>query len=348
MYEAIVFFLLASLVLYGLLGGADFGAGILEIFSPPSLVNEIEDTVYQAMGPVWEANHMWLVLAIVILFNGFPNAYAEISILLHIPLTLLLISIIVRGCAFTFRHYDIAGGGRSAKLYSLAFHSSSLFSALLIGMMTAALIKGQFLGATSGSYWQVYWQPWFSPFCLSVGIFVCILYAYQSVAFLIGEEISTHLRKFFRTRTKQLLLAAIVWGPVVFLISYMEEAGLERKFFSSTGSLASLLVASLIVPLVWISMDKNFKWLTRFALGIQISCILFGVIFFQYPGFIVYKNGAILSLRQAIAPTETQKALLNALAFGSVIIFPSLFYLFRIFKKKSSCMDTVRKEEKHA
>src|SRR3990167_4182924 len=106
-----------SLFLYSLLGGADFGAGVLELFLPKDNREKYRNLISKAMGPVWEANHIWLIILIVILFNGFPKAYAEISIYFHIPLTLMLVGIIFRGCAFTFRTYD-AVKDNSREIYS--------------------------------------------------------------------------------------------------------------------------------------------------------------------------------------------------------------------------------------
>src|SRR3982750_1491425 len=103
MLNLIITILGASFVLYALLGGADYGAGIIEAFSG----RKGEQTVSRALAPVWEANHVWLILAIVILFTGFPAVYSSISTVLHIPLMVVLVGIIFRGCAFTFRHYDV-------------------------------------------------------------------------------------------------------------------------------------------------------------------------------------------------------------------------------------------------
>src|SRR5687768_5964304 len=92
-----------SFILYTLLGGADFGAGIIETFAG----KKGEGTISKAIAPVWEANHVWLILAVVILFTAFPRVYSSLSLVLHIPLMLVLLGIILRGTAFTFRHYDV-------------------------------------------------------------------------------------------------------------------------------------------------------------------------------------------------------------------------------------------------
>ncbi len=101
MTETIIAILGISVLLYVLLGGADFGAGIVEML----VGKKGTDTISKAIAPVWEANHVWIILAVVILFNGFPLAYTVMSTYLHIPLLLVLIGIIIRGTAFScYRH----------------------------------------------------------------------------------------------------------------------------------------------------------------------------------------------------------------------------------------------------
>jgi len=95
--------MLAALVFYVLLGGADFGGGIWDLLASGPRAREQRAAIEHAIGPIWEANHVWLILVIVVLFTGFPPAFAAISIALFVPLVLLLVGIVLRGAAFTFR-----------------------------------------------------------------------------------------------------------------------------------------------------------------------------------------------------------------------------------------------------
>ena len=123
MLSIIIIILGVSFVLYTILGGADFGAGIIETFAG----RKGERTISKALAPVWEANHVWLILAVVILFTGFPQVYSSISTALHIPLMLVLLGIIFRGTAFTFRHYDVKQD-HTHKYYTLLFKVSSFIT----------------------------------------------------------------------------------------------------------------------------------------------------------------------------------------------------------------------------
>src|SRR5205085_8101114 len=138
MLTAIIIILGGSFLLYTLLGGADFGAGIVEAFAG----RREEVTISRAMAPVWEANHVWLILAVVILFTGFPTIYSSLSLVLHIPLMLVLLGIIIRGTAFTFRHYDIASD-RPHKYFTILFRISSFITLLFLGMVLGAMILGR-------------------------------------------------------------------------------------------------------------------------------------------------------------------------------------------------------------
>src|SRR5215204_5904228 len=137
MLTLIIIILGASFVLYTILGGADFGAGIIETFAG----EKGKHTISKAMAPVWEANHVWLILAVVILFTGFPAIYSSLSLVLHIPLMLVLLGIICRGSAFTFRHYDIASD-RPHRYFTLLFRISSFLTPLFLGIVLGAMILG--------------------------------------------------------------------------------------------------------------------------------------------------------------------------------------------------------------
>src|ERR1700727_2542810 len=106
MLYTVIAFLWLAILFYLLSGGADFGAGILEIFTATTKRQDLRRTALIAIGPIWEANHMWIIIAVVIFFVGFPEIYSTISISLHIPVLIMWLGIIARGTAFTFRNSD--------------------------------------------------------------------------------------------------------------------------------------------------------------------------------------------------------------------------------------------------
>src|SRR5882672_2731226 len=128
--------MIAALILYALLGGADYGGGVWDLFAFGKRAPQQRALIAKAIGPVWEANHVWLILVIVILFTAFPPAFAAISTALHIPLTLLLLGIVLRGTTFTFRSYDVQ------RRCSLVFSIASVITPILLGITLGAISSG--------------------------------------------------------------------------------------------------------------------------------------------------------------------------------------------------------------
>ena len=136
MAEALIAVMLVAGSLYTVLGGADFGAGIVE----GVMGKKARERVDVALAPVWEANHVWLILIVVILFVGFPRLYTLLSIHLHIPIVFALLGIVARGSAFTFRHYDPTA--TFDRWYTAVFRFASLLAPLSLGLVLAATAAG--------------------------------------------------------------------------------------------------------------------------------------------------------------------------------------------------------------
>ena len=332
MFELILGFLAASLVLYAILGGADFGAGIVEIVCPQQLRAKLEGLTYRAMGPVWEANHMWLILAVVILFNGFPKIYSELSTVLHLPITFLLMGVIGRGCAFTFRHYD-AKVDHTRRWYSLAFRSSSVISALFIGLIVGAMIAGDFINSRELSYFETYWQPWAGIFPLTVGLFVLSLFAYTAAVFLLGETTDAELLDFLKTWSKRFLLASVISGAAVFAVGALQGVQLLAYFLRNPVAIVLVGTATILLAIIWWQIESHrSSVIMRLCLGLQLTAITLGWIIAQFPDLIRYRDGSSLSILTARAPDATLYYLAAALGIGSLLIFPALAYLMIVFK----------------
>lgn len=331
MYEVVVAFLFLSIVMYVLLGGADFGAGILELFSSRS--EKQVEVVNRAIGPIWEANHMWLIIAVVILFMGFPVLYSSVSIYLHIPITLLLIGIVVRGAAFTFRHYD-AIKDRSQYYYTIAFKYSSLFTSLFLGAVLGALFNGKI--KTEGSFFDVYVSSWFEPFALSVGIFTCCIFVYLASVYITGETDDENLKKYFIRKAFVFSFVTIAAGGFVFLCSELfTEIDLIQKYLSHPFSIAGLVLATFSLPVLWSSLRKGKIAISRITAGFQVLLIVMSFAIVNYPNAVYIANAQSITLDAASAPYETMRVLALALLWGSCIILPFLYYLFRVFKSRT-------------
>jgi cytochrome d ubiquinol oxidase subunit II len=328
MYTELVMVILGiSLVLYTILGGADFGAGIIELF----IGDKSNSTVSKAMAPVWEANHMWLVIAVVILFNGFPKAYIILTTNLHIPVLLFLIAIILRGTAFTFRHYD-AYKDSSERFYSIIFRYSSLLAVFFLGVTVSAFFGGTIPAEFEGSFLEMYVFPWFNWFSLSVGLFLVVLSAYIAAIFLLGEVNTSQGYEVLKKFSYRLFFLAAIFGIGIFVSSYINNLAFHTTFFNHYISVASIILATLLIPFIFILIHKHKVWLLRITTGFQVLLILVGWFVIQWPNFVIFKDGNTLSMYEAASPEITLEILFIALAIGVVIIFPGLYYLFKVFK----------------
>jgi cytochrome bd ubiquinol oxidase subunit II len=331
--ESIAFFLAVSILLYCLLAGADFGAGILEAFLGNRCREEQKQVITHAIGPVWEANHVWLILAVVILFMGFPRAYSVLSITFHIPLTLMLLGIILRGCAFTFRHYD-AVRDRSQHTYSAIFVISSFLTPLMLGVVAG----GTLLGATSpveDGFYAAFIRPWANLFCFSVGVFTCVLFAFLASVYLIGETRDPEVKQIFMRRALVLNAAAILVGVLVFIAAEIEGLALARLFVGKAISLGSMIGATVILIPLWRAIRLSAVQSARILVAAQVGLVLIGWFRLQFP-VIINATSDPLTIYSAAAPDSALRYLLYALIAGSAIIFPALIYLLAIFKLRDT------------
>lgn len=328
MTEIIIAVLCISVLLYVLLGGADFGAGIVEILTGKKGAN----TISSAIAPVWEANHVWIILAIVILFNGFPLAYTSLTTYLHIPLLLVLIGIIVRGSAFTFRYYDIEKGP-SYVYYSWFFKISSLLTPFFMGVILGAVMLGKIPAEPSGSFYEVFVAPWLNWFTFITGLFVMLLFAWIASVYLIGEAKAETYRLFSQT-SFILYVLLIISGLGVFVAAEFYGVHLFRRFMASTISMVFVVINTILIPLIWIQKKRrNVLW-TRLLTGAQTAGILIGWFAIQFPVMIYISNGNHLTVWNTQAPEITMYYLFWALVVGVLIIFPAFGYLFNVFKFK--------------
>ncbi len=332
MIEILIGFIGASLLLYMVLGGPDYGAGILELLPAGRLRGAQKRAVNRAMGPVWEANHMWLILIVVILFMGFPAIFTTLMTSLHLPMLALLIGVVARGSAFTFRHYDAIQAPRSQAVYTCIFALSSLWTTFWLGVIVASLNRG-LIDPRATSVREAYVAPWWGLYPFAVGLFVICIFTFLACVYLIGETEERELRRRFTHHAAVFNALVILTGGLVFAASVFEPVSLLPLFLGHPLALAVLAAASVLFVAMWVFINRRHVYLMRIVAAGQASLILTGWCLLYAPNAIVTVDGPI-SFYEAAAPPATLRQLLLALLVGSVFIFPSLFYLFRVFKSR--------------
>ena len=318
--------MVASLVLYALLGGADYGGGVWDLFAFGRRARDQRALIADAIGPVWEANHVWLILVIVILFTAFPPAFSVIATALHIPITLLLIGIVLRGTAFTFRSYDVQRDDVQRR-WSLVFSIASIITPILLGIILGAIASGT-IRVENGAVTSGFFNSWLAPFPFAVGFFALALFAFLAAVYLTVEAKPGDLQEDFRLRALIAGVAVGVLALTVFILAGTGaptvRAGISRTWWALGLHLLTAIFAVGAFLTLW---TRRYK-LARVCAAAQVTLILLGWAFAQYPNLVEPD----LSITSAAAPTITLQLLLAALAAGALLLFPSYYYLLRVFK----------------
>ena len=323
---------------YALLGGADYGGGVWDLLADGPRKERQRQLVAEAIGPVWEANHVWLILALVLLFTCFPPAFARLGIVLHIPLSLVLIGIVLRGSAFTFWRYG-GHADEEQRHWGVIFAVASLITPLLLGTVVGAIASGALGEGVTGrrhggqrgqGFYAGYVAPWLTPFALSVGVFALTAFAFLAAVYLTLEAEDPELQEDFRRRALGSGVA-LFGAAILVLVLSLGGAPLVREglIFAPPALPLHLLTAATAVTALAALWSRRYR-LARLVAAVQVSLILWGWALSQYP----YVLPPDLTIAAAAAPAVTLRLALGALGLGAVVLLPSLFYLFRVFKKR--------------
>ena len=318
--------MVGSLVLYALLGGADYGGGVWDLFAFGPRAREQRKLIAEAISPVWEANHVWLILVIVILFTAFPPAFAAIATALHIPITLLLIGIVLRGTAFTFRTYDVQHDDVQRR-WSIVFSIASIITPILLGTTLGAIASGT-VRVENGVVTSGFFRSWLAPFPLAVGVFALALFAFLAAVYLTLEARERKLQEDFRMRAIMSGVAVGLLALTIFVLAKTGaptvRAGISRSWWALGLHILTAIFATGAFVTLW---ARRYR-MARVCAAAQVTLILLGWAFAQFPHLVEPD----LTISSAAAPQITLQLLLGALAAGAILLFPSYYYLFRIFK----------------
>jgi cytochrome d ubiquinol oxidase subunit II len=318
-----------ALIVYALFGGADFGGGVWDALASGPRKHEQRRLIASAISPIWETNHVWLILVVVLLFVGFPMAFARLSIVLHIPLTLGLVGIVLRGSAFVFRAYgptpERMGGG-----WGTVFGVASIITPLFLGVSLGAVTAGHVV-LVEGSFAERFVRPWMTPYAWAVGVFTLVLFAYLAAVYSTVVAREPELREDFRRRALGSAVALFVVAYAVLVLSGELAPSLRARLASPDALPLHAATAGAGITAVWALWTRRFL-LARAAAALQAVLIIGGALWAQLPWMIPPD----LSIAEAAAPAITLKLVLIGLGAGSIILVPSLAYLFRVFRERGA------------
>jgi cytochrome d ubiquinol oxidase subunit II len=320
----------ASLNVYALSAGADFGGGVWDLLAIGPNRDRQRTLIGDAIAPIWEANHVWLILVVVLLFTAFPPVFARLMTVLHIPLTLVLFGIVLRGSAFTFRSYD-SRRDTVQRRWSRIFASASIITPLLLGTVLGAIAAGAVvdtLVSPSRSFADAYVRAWLQPFPLAVGMLALTLFAFLAAVYLTVEAKDNDLRDDFRRRSLWAAAAVVLVASVVLLLARSGAPLVWTALTQGRLALGLRIAAALSSFGAIVGLWRRSFRAARIAAIIEVSLIVWGWALAEFP----YLVPPDLTVQNSAAPAATLRLLLWALAAGLALLVPSLRYLFKVFK----------------
>ncbi|WP_224244817.1 cytochrome d ubiquinol oxidase subunit II [Hyalangium gracile] len=324
----LAFAVAGTFVLYSIFGGADFGGGVWDLLASGPRKAEQRALIARALGPVWEVNHVWLIVGLVLLFSGFSRAFAVLTVALHVPLTLLLLGIVFRGTAFTFRTYD-ARGDLVQRRWGLVFSVASVISPVLLGMCVGAVVSGR-IRVEGRVVVSGFFAPWLTPFSVAVGVLALCLFAFLAAVYLTAEADSEPLREDFRRRA--LLSGGAVFLAALGVLVLAREAaprvwsGLLHAPFALALHAITALSAVATFVLLW---RRRFSW-ARVTAAAQVGFIVLGWAASQYPYLVVPD----VTIQAAAVSPNVLRLLMVAIAVGAALVVPSIVLLLRVFEAR--------------
>ena len=312
---------------YALLGGADFGAGFWDLFAGGDRRGWAQrELIEHSIGPVWEANHVWLIFVLVVLWTGFPPVFAAVMSTMIIPLTLAAFGVIMRGAAFAFR--KVVDALWLKRIFGASFAASSVLTPFFLGAVAGGVATGR---VPPGNARGDLITSWLNPTSLLGGTLAVGVCAYLAAVFLVRDaerEGNQQLVEQFRVRA---LGTGIALGVIALGGIFVLRADAPRLFEGLTTRALPLVVASAVFGLVSLVLLVRRQFVAvRVTAALAVVAIIWGWAAGQYP----YMLEPDLTIEQAAAGRATLSAMLISLAVGSLLLVPSMTWLFVIFQRE--------------
>jgi len=317
-----------SLIAYAVLGGADFGAGVWDLLAFGYNVQRKRELINQALGPVWEANHVWLIFLIVGLFTAFPTVLSTLSVVLFLPFTLALIGIVLRGAAFIFRTHGLGGNNPISLIWSRVFSVASTITPFFLGVCAAAVASGR-IRVQGGSVQADIGSTWLTPFALTIGVMAVSLCAVLAAVYLTIEAQQTgddRLVQAFRWRAIIAGAGAAVFGALGLVLAPTEAPILWNGMLARA---LPLVIATMLIGLATAAaLFLQYYRTARLLIIVETACLLGSWGLSQLP----YLIPPDLTVQNTANSPAVLQLLLIGTAVGMALLLPSLYYLFSVFK----------------
>lgn len=323
--DVVALIMFVGVIAYAVFAGADFGSGIWDLGAGDAEQGgPTRRLVDHAIGPVWEANHVWLIFVLVFLWTGFPTAFGSIMSTLYVPFCLVALGIVFRGCGFAFRKFsdDLA----SARIFGTAFAASSLITPFFLGMVTGAIASGRVPAEGVGDRWT----SWTGPTSLVGGILAVLTCAFLSAVFLAADaDRLGHAELTERFRARAMVMALVTGvaalagvAPLRIDAPTLSDRLLGRGIVFMLGSAVAGLAA------LWLLNRREFQR-ARIAAVAAVVAVVAGWGVAQYPWVLVDE----MTIAESAGASATLWGLLIAFGIAAVLVLPPLAYLFWLTDK---------------
>jgi cytochrome bd ubiquinol oxidase subunit II len=332
----------AALLLFAVSGGADFGGGMWTFLARGERAADEARLIDRAIGPIWEANELWIVVAIVILWSGFPSVFSAFGISLFVPLILVLVGIMLRGASFSFQeHAEFAPFRGAFMAFGRAYGAVSVVSPFFFGLAAGTIASGRLrfesagpdadrfaVGRPAGGYFE----SWLGPFPLACGVLALVMCAFLSAVYLTVEAgDAPELRGIYRRRGIVTGTILGLLGLAVLPVMALDAPYLWREIWRLP-SVVFMGAAVVALAATLVLLFAGRYGLARVGAVAHVTAIFCAWASAQYPYLLVPD----ITIYEAASPRPVLVALLILSFFYAAVLGPSLALLFYLFKRRPS------------
>jgi cytochrome d ubiquinol oxidase subunit II len=315
-----------GLTLYVLLAGADFGGGFWDLFAgSTSRGREQRELIEHAIGPVWEANHVWLIFVLVTLWSAFPPVFAAVMSTLYIPLTLVALGIIIRGAAFAFR--KASDTLAQQRLFGAAFAVSSVLTPFFLGTVAGGIASGRVPVAIAGGDLLT---SWLNPTSVLGGVLSVGAAAYLAATYLCADARRAERAELAEAFRRRALVTGLALGLIAAAGIPVLATDAPRLFDGLTHRGLPVVVLSAVSGAVSLVLLLRRRYLpVRITAALAVGTLLWGWAVGQYP----YLLEPDVTIAEGAATPAVLSATLTVLGIGALVLVPSLWWLFSLFQR---------------
>ncbi len=316
-------FVLAGMALYVTLGGADFGAGFWQLFAGRGeRAESVREQAHHSIGPVWEANHVWLIFVLTVFWTAYPSAFGSIASTLVVALFIALLGIIFRGAAYALKAG--ASSARESALIDTTFSLSSILTPFALGAAVGGIATNRVpVGNATGHLFT----SWLNPTSIFIGVLAVASCAYLAAVYLAADAANDGHRELEADFRRRALGAGVAAGAVAIAGIFIVNAQDHQLFHSLlTGRALPAVIVSALAGVATLALVHSRRFEpARYLAALAVAAVIAGWALARWPTILPG-----LTVQQAAAGHDTLVAVVVSVLAGGAILFPSLALLFRI------------------